>query len=233
MDFIRENLTVSVDDYGIRSVADSILPLVRQGKIDRVSVLIDYITSPEQVQELKDSGVQLDLHLDLTSLIKSGKKMQENALFRGVNFIIRYIFGFVSSEKAEKVWIGQIERFQVMFGRLPDGLNSHEHVHYFPRFFRVATKLAEQYHIPFIRYGYSGILEKNTSFTSLVLSFLQKCNRLEYKRICNNHKTTGFFVSYDWIKDFDRFLRNAPKDKTEITFHPEREDEYNAIERYF
>ena len=229
----KNNIIVSADDFGIRNVAEPILSLARQGKIDRVSVLINYVTSKEQAEELLATGVKIDLHLELIQLIRSGERVEGSALLRGMNFAIRSAFGLVRVSEVERLWIDQIKAFKKMFGRYPDGLNSHEHLHYFPKFFRIALSLSERYHIPFVRFARKGIIGQKTSMVFRILSFLWKKDSAYYDAQQQLIDTTDFFVSYDWIDDFDNFLKYAPLGVTEIVFHPERQCEYDAIDKYF
>lgn len=233
MPFLREKVIVSVDDFGIRNVADAILPLAQQGKLDRVSVLIQYVTSQAQADALKATGVKIDLHLELIDLIKSGATEEGSALFRGLNFMVRYMFRMVNPSNVERAWIEQIERFKEVFGQYPDGLNSHEHVHYFPQFFKVIMALGDRYYIPFIRFSQKGILNYETSMVGRILAFLWSKDVSYYQSHATLHETPDFFVSYDWITDAEKFLQTLPEGKTEIAFHPERKSEYEAIEKYF
>lgn len=233
MPFSREKIVVSVDDFGIRNVADAILPLAKQGKVDRVSVLINYVKSEAQASELAATGVKIDLHLELIDLIKSGANAEGNAVLRGANFAFRYAFGMVGTSDVERAWTAQIGRFRELFGRYPDGLNSHEHVHYFPRFFRIALLLGTRYRIPSVRFARKGILEKNASMVARVLSWLWVRDMAYYDADKTLKETSDFFASYDWIDDFEDFCRHLPDGKTEIVFHPERESEYFVIENRF
>jgi predicted glycoside hydrolase/deacetylase ChbG (UPF0249 family) len=231
----RNDIIVSVDDFGIRSVAEAILPLARQGKIDRVSVLINYVTSKEQVEALLATGVKIDLHMELIQLVGSGEKVEESTVFRGMNFVTRYALGHVRDNDVELAWTQQIMRFRELFGRYPDGLNSHEHLHYFPRFFRIAIALGARYDIPFVRFARKGIMKQNKAIVSRILAFFWPKDRHYYttQAVNMSRETADFFVSYDWLDDFDNFLTHLPKGNTEIVFHPERPDEYAVIERYF
>jgi predicted glycoside hydrolase/deacetylase ChbG (UPF0249 family) len=230
---LRENIVVSVDDFGIRNVADAILPLAQQGKLDRVSVLINYMHSKDQAAELSATGVKIDLHLELIQLVKSGEKVQEGALLRGGNFLVRYISGNVRSSDVERMWIDQIECFKELFGRYPDGFNSHEHLHYFPKFFRIALSLGERYDVAFIRFSRKGVLRRGNAVISYVLAFLWKKDNRHYTSQKAPMDTTDFFISYDWIDNLDDFLVQLPNGKMEMVFHPERRHEYDVIEKYF
>jgi predicted glycoside hydrolase/deacetylase ChbG (UPF0249 family) len=228
---IRESFVVTADDYGIRQTAEPILRLASEGKVDRVAVLIHYVSS-EQAEALKETGVKIDLHLELIGLLKRGEKAHENFLVRSINFCFRYVFGLLTMKKVETEWRDQIERFQELFGRLPEGLNSHEYIHCFPPFFRVFIKLATEYEITYVRFGDKGILAgAHKTFISSILSFFWKRTRACYAK---THLTTSnYLVSLDWLTDFQSFSKQLPKGSIEIVVHLEREEDYRTILEYF
>lgn len=231
--FDRKRIIVAADDYGIRDSADFILKLVGQGKIDRVAVLVNYV-SHDEAKALLATGVKIDLHLELIKLVGSGEKTEESAVSRGFNFVFRYALGFVTAKKAEAEWRFQIDRFRDIFGRLPDGLNSHEHLHYFPRFFPTFMRLAREYGIPYVRFGERSIHpDFHRSIVAKILSALWKMN-LKHFRKNPNTRTSSLFVSYDWLDDFNEIpkLLSESEGDIEIAFHPERKDEYVVVERF-
>lgn len=228
---VRQKLIISADDFGIRDVASAILPLAYKKKLDRVSVLVNYIRSSEEVEALKASGVKIDLHLEAIKLIRSGDRVRESALLRGFNFLIRYGLGLVTEARIEAEWVAQIERFKEWFGRYPDGLNSHEHVHYFPRFFKVFVRLGERYDISFLRCGKKGILLPSSTLTARVLALLWKKNQLKIHAL-QNFTSSDFVVSFDWVDNFSRFADMLPGGVTEVVFHPERPEEYGALMKF-
>jgi len=232
--FDRKRIIVAADDYGIRDSADFILKLAKQGKIDRVSVLVNYV-SREEAAALLETDVKIDLHLELIKLVGSGEKIEESAVSRGFNFVFRYALGFVTAKKVEVEWRFQIERFRDIFGRLPDGLNSHEHLHYFPRFFPAFMKLAREYGISYVRFGRRSIHpDFHRSIVAKILSTLWKMN-LKHFRKSGQLRTSDLFVSYDWFDDFNEIPRllSESEGDIEIAFHPERKDEYVVVERFF
>lgn len=228
---IRESFVVTADDYGIRQTAEPILRLAHEGKVDRVAVLIHYV-SAEQAEALKETGVKIDLHLELIGLLKRGEKAYENSFLRSINFCFRYFFGWVTMKKAETEWRDQIERFHDLFGSLPDGLNSHEYLHSFPPFFKVFIKLAKEYGIQYVRFGDKGILAgAHKTFISSILSSFWKRTRGAYAQ---THLTTSnYLVSLDWLTDFKSFSEQLPKGSIELVVHLEREEDYRTILEYF
>lgn len=229
---IRKRFIVTADDYGIRETAEPILRLVRAGKIDRVAVMIRYV-SPEEAQALLETGVKIDLHLELINILKSGEEMYDGVIKRGINFAFRYGFGIVTAKKAEKEWRAQIDRFQELFGRVPDGLDSHEHLHYFPSFFRVCAHLAQEYRIPFIRFGKKGLLPGlHSSLTGKILHFFSQRTQ---ELLRETHlTTTDYVVSLDWFPDFADFITHLPEEGTiELVVHPERDEDYQSVLKHF
>lgn len=228
---IREKFIVTADDYGIRQTAEPILRLVHEGKIDRVAVMINYV-SFDQARALQATGVKIDIHLELIDILKSGDKMYDNALKRSINFVFRYSLGMVTKNKVRREWESQIKCFQEVFERLPDGLDSHEHIHYFPSFLKVCVELAEEYDIPFVRFGKKGLLSHlHNSLSGKILSFFWKQTHSFFAK--TSRVTTDYAVSLDWFSDFSTLLKHLPEGNIELIVHPEREEDYRTILEYF
>ena len=230
----REQLIIVADDYGIREASEPILALAQAGKLDRVAVMVNYAT-PEQARELARTGVKLDIHLELIDLLHAGESGHGGAIGRGLNFLWRFVSGAASARNAEMVWREQLEKFRMLFGRLPDGLDSHEHVHFFPRYFQVYLKLAHEYEIPYVRFSEHGMIERRRPVAWILQSLWQMCQRSFRLRGADGcpRTTSDYLVSYDWIDDFDRFLESLPMGSVEVVFHPEKPSEQAIIDRYF
>jgi predicted glycoside hydrolase/deacetylase ChbG (UPF0249 family) len=229
---LRERFIISADDYGIRQTAVPILQLARMGKIDRAAVMVNYVTK-EAAQALLLTDVKIDIHLDLIRLLKRGERPGDQTLWRGLHFTSRFLLGHLSTKKVEKEWRHQIEKFRELFGRFPDGLNSHEHTHFFPIFFRVAARLSTEYHIPHIRLSRRGmLLNLHSSIIGHILSRLRGEDRKVFE--ASRFTTSDYLVSYDWIRDWKKFTEKLPPAGTvEIVFHPERREEFNFLEHSF
>lgn len=230
----RERFIVTADDYGIRQTAEPILRLAHEGKLDRVAVLIHYV-SVEQAAALIASGVKIDLHLELIGLLRSGERARGSALWRSLNFLVRYGTGRVTAARVEREWRVQIERFRELFGRFPDGLNSHEHLHNFPIFFRVFIRLARAHRIAYIRFGKQGMLTRfHGAPVGWILTFFWRQTRKLY--VPSNLSTSDYLVSLDWLSDFESFTRQlsrVPLGTVELIVHLEREEEYRTMLEHF
>ncbi|MFZ1626977.1 MAG: ChbG/HpnK family deacetylase [Candidatus Moraniibacteriota bacterium] len=231
----KARLILSADDYGIRDTVRQILPLAEAGKLDRVGVMIQYC-SPADAQRLLATGVKIDIHLDLIKLLGRGAETGQGTLRRGLHFAIRHFLGSVPATAVDTEWRRQIVRFQELFGRLPDGLNSHEHVHFYPSFFRVLLKLAHELHVPYVRFGQRGMLL--SLHHSAIGHILAQLNRTNHRRYAASALATStYLVSLDWVVGKQRFfqvLESLSSEETvELVVHPARERERTFIEHHF
>lgn len=227
----RQRLIVTADDFGISPRANrNTLYLISLGKINRVGVMTAGEISEKEIDELVRSGVKIDIHLDISSELGADRKNRHSVLLRGAEFLGKLLLGNISTKKVNADWENQIEKFREMFGKSPDGINSHEHVHFFPPFFKVAIALQNKYSIPYIRFGDSNSLRHNNG-VSHILHYLRKINMktcLKYSCV-----SSGSLVSIDWIRNFDDFLNNLPEGTIEIACHPEMAKDFVEIKKYF
>ena len=243
------NLIISADDFGVSEIANrNILALAREKKIDRTGVMIGGHISPQEAQELLATGIKIDIHLHLLEkdfFAKREKEAGQGVVRRGILFLIDVTSGRFSSAKVKLIWKKQIEDFHALFGKYPDGLNSHEHMHFFPPFFRVAMTLKEKFGISFMRLGkweYKTGLK--LTLVAFLLNTLRRIDaRLNHIFVTPPHiakdvpyvlNTSDFLVSFDWIKDTDKFFENLPDPgQTELVFHPERPEEFAFLKNNF
>jgi len=226
----HKNLIITADDFGKSELANlSILKLAKLGKIDRVSVMTDGIFAPGEIEELAATGVKLDIHFELAWQKKRRSKVKDNTARQGIVFLANH-FRASQRKKIFEDWKKQIENFREIIGRNPDGINSHEYVHLFPPYFRIALGLATEFNIPYIRFGARGFRGKR-NLAHLVLNNLRCWDKKYF--LASKLESSDFFASLDWIEDINKFQKNIPEGKTEIACHPEREDEFEIIEKYF
>lgn len=227
----RQRLIVTADDFGLSSRANrNILHLISLGKIDRVGVMVHGNITPNELDQLLKSGVKLDIHLDIKHEFPAQTTLPKNVFVRGLTFLWSYVSRKFSTSKVQSDWCEQIEMFNKLVGRNPDGINSHEHVHFFPPFFKLALKIAEQYSIPYIRIGESGI-SIGTSLISKILHLLRILNKKKFSSSSN--VSSKSLVSIDWISDMDNFLDNLPAGTIEFVCHPAIAEDFVSVKKYF
>lgn len=229
---IRKKMIVTADDFGINhEVNTKIILLAETKKIDRVSVLINNQFSKNEISSLLGTDVAIDIHLDLPFSIKINKHSRgESAFKRSLIFLINYYSSKISANKMEREWGKQITRFEELFARKPDGINSHQHIHYFTPYFEIALRLATAYQIKYIRFGKAHLLQCHNN-VQMIIYFFQKRNLRIFQS--SNLYSSDYITSMDWISDLNEFLNNLPEGKTELVCHPEREDEFALIKSRF
>ena len=226
----RKNLIVSADDFGIsRSANDNILALAETGKLDRVAVMADGAFSPEDIARLKKSGVKLDIHFDSTHSPSSARKLKESVLLRVLLFFSKNFPDILDAGLKKSQWEKQLEKFRSLFGRNPDGINSHHHIHFFPAYFKVAARLARENGIPFVRFGKKSLIRHNSK-VYLILYWLRKMNLVNFR--ASRLESSDHMLSLDWPEDIRKTLARLPEGTTEIVCHPERLEEMDIIKKY-
>lgn len=233
-DQAKARLVRSADDYGIRDTVRQILPLAKAGKLDRVAVMTRYCT-PTDAAMLSATGVKIDIHLDLIKPMGRGTESGRSTIRRGVHFAVRRFLGYIPTATVEAEWRSQIVRFHELFGRYPDGLNSHEHVHFFPSFFQSIISLAHEFRVPYLRFGTRGMfLSLHHSAIGHILSQLVRTNHRQFARA--GLATSTYLVSLDWVYGKEHFFRAletlSAEDTVELVVHPEREREFDFIQRH-
>ncbi len=228
---LREKIKITADDFGISEKANaSILKLAKMGKLDRVSVIPHGMFTDQEVRELIDSGVKIDAHLNITEDI-SGKRKIKESVIRGIStFLISLFFGRINKKKTRDLWEKDVKKFKEKFKRNPDGINSHQHVHFSLKYLKIALDLMEKYDIKFIRFGRRSLLGDKNKVKN-ILSILRKKNKKIFFESGQN--STDYLVSLDWIKKPSSFFQNVPNGTIEFVCHPEREEEFEIINKYF
>jgi predicted glycoside hydrolase/deacetylase ChbG (UPF0249 family) len=231
----RKNLIVSADDFGISKLADvNILRLVEEGKVDRVAVMMSPNLNESEANRLKNSGVKIDIHLHLikddSDYWLGNRRLKEGAAKRMVAFVFNFLTGRAGGEKIALKWAIQIENFREIFGRSPDGIGSHEYIHFFPPYFRAVLKLAKKYEIPYVRLGCGNYICENG--VAKILNWLRKNNIVNFEK--SGLETSRYMVSLDWVEDISKIFDIIPKEgMTELVCHPEREEEFEFMKKNF
>jgi len=227
----RKNLIISADDFGISPLAnENILALAETGKLDRVAVMPYGSFATGEIEKLLASGVKLDLHLDCEQEIQKERKLKSGVITRSILFFIKYFFGKISAPVMELEWEKQLEKFYQLFGRYPDGLNSHQHIHFLPAYFKVMLRMAQKNNIRFVRFGKKGLI-KSASKVYQILKWLRKKDANLF--IASSLDSSDYVISLDWIKNMDKFLQHLPTGTTEVVCHPERAEEFKLMQKYF
>ncbi|MDH6234959.1 putative glycoside hydrolase/deacetylase ChbG (UPF0249 family) [Mesorhizobium soli] len=123
------------DDFGLGRRHDKvILSLLEAGRLDSTSVMVNEGIDPsdiDRLRELREAGVQVGLHLNLTQAFPKQGPVWPLATLMGV----RLPDGVAASLDR------QVNEFVALFGSLPDYYDGHQHCHSFPAISPLVTRL--------------------------------------------------------------------------------------------
>lgn len=229
----RAKIILSADDFGISQLSNqNILALLKLKKLDRVAVMMDGLCLPseEEARELLASGVKLDIHLNAIQKITSNRALSEPIIPRLVDFGWRFVSGDIRVGVMEKKWREELNNFRKIFGKSPDGISAHQHIHFFPAYFRTVLRLARDFQISYVRFGGKGLIESSSNIYR-ILNFLHKRDEKYFAEA--KISSSDFWLSLDWISDAGELAKILPEGKTEVVCHPERENEFQTVKKYF
>lgn len=220
-----QNMSITFDDFGISQKSnDRILDLLDRGIGDRVAVMIEGIISEPEIATLKRFPVSLDLHLDRGKSSRSQRVSLERLFPRLWDFLWQYLFQ-KQNQRIRDIWEVQVEKFRLLFSFTPQGINTHEHIHFFPPYFRIILSLQSRYQISFLRFGKVRPWFHRVAFILMLLGCLDKGIISDA-----SGSKKKYLVSWDWIEKkknpLEYCARLSRKGELELIFHPERDQEY-------
>jgi chitin disaccharide deacetylase len=173
------------DDYGMTSgISEGILALCREGKLNATSVMTEAPLLPGYAKPLLElsNKVQIGLHFNLTMPFQGKPAYGRNYLM-----LRPRLSATERADVALRLRL-QMQRFEEIFGRAPDFIDGHEHVHVMPSvrgiFLAEITKRfgTASHRRPWIRQVASPVLKTNTRFKAFVLNVLN----LGFRSACKN-----------------------------------------------
>jgi chitin disaccharide deacetylase len=115
------------DDFGYsEGINEAILILAEKKILDGISVMVFGSWSEKCMNRIQSSNVELGLHLDFTSLLKSQANNKLSHL------LTKSYLGLLDRRQINKIISGQINEFILKIGRPPDFIDGHQHIHQFP-----------------------------------------------------------------------------------------------------
>lgn len=156
----QKQLIVTADDLGLHErMNEGSIRAHRDGIVTAVSLVANGRAFDHAVDLLRDeSSLDVGIHLtfveevplsprsEVTSLVDDSGKFVQG--FR--SFSLRYLYGGVDLDQLDRELRRQIERV-MRTGLIVRHLNSHQHLHLFPRIFDRVMTMAEEFRIPNVR----------------------------------------------------------------------------------
>jgi predicted glycoside hydrolase/deacetylase ChbG (UPF0249 family) len=153
----KKRIVLCADDFGMNPAVDEgILKLAERRRLSATSCLVEGPSFAPGVDALRQSGLQLGLHLNFTeSLGQPGLYMPVSSLIRQA-YLRRLDTGVLASQVQR-----QLDRYESLVGRPPDFVDGHQHVHQLPQIRSVLlAELSKRYSssLPWLRYTQAGSL---------------------------------------------------------------------------
>jgi chitin disaccharide deacetylase len=121
---------VCADDFALdRGAIEATLALIKLGRVTATSVLVDSPNWRAAASELKSvcAGADVGLHLNLTEPLEAG-----SSTWRLPSLLIQSMLRLVPRWRVRNAVDRQLDAFADAFGRLPDFIDGHRHVHQLP-----------------------------------------------------------------------------------------------------
>ncbi|MBB3120040.1 ChbG/HpnK family deacetylase [Pseudoduganella violacea] len=124
-------LILCADDFAQSSaISEGILRLLEQGRLSATSVMSESREWPILAAPLRrfSQDADIGLHLNLTHDFRQGEEQVRPLSY----WLLASQLRLLSIDKLRGIFLNQIDRFCHHFGRLPDFLDGHQHIHALP-----------------------------------------------------------------------------------------------------
>ena len=233
----RHHIWLCADDYGIApGVNEAIRDLVARGRLNATSVMT---ASPhfQQADAEALSGLNEDetrvaigLHVTLTApfspLMSGYEPLRDGAFLPLEGTMLAAFLQRLDRERLTMEIATQMKAFVMAFGRQPDFVDGHQHVHLFPQvreaFLSVVSEMAPQAWVR--QCGRSLPLYRRFNRKAMLLDVLSYTFRRQARKkgVRTNPAFSGaydFRGQPDYAKLFPRFLHRLPPDSV-VMCHP-------------
>lgn len=164
----EKQIILCADDYGLNpNISQGIRQLVAMQRLSAVSCMVNVINLAQQAKQLLELRAEIDigLHFNLTEgyFVADRNKPMPSLM----KLLLRSQFRLLSAKFIEQELNAQLDKFEQAFGRLPDFIDGHQHVHHLPRVREVLLKV------------YQKRLKQNGSYIRSVFPSLGYTHRLK------------------------------------------------------
>ena len=237
-DGTRRHIWLCADNYGMSPAVNvAIRDLVARGRINATSVMV---VAPSfdrseaaslNILNASETRVAIGLHLTLTSPyqpLSSNFQPVYDGIFLSKRETARHAFlHLLRREVVEKEISSQLQEFITAFGRLPDFIDGHLHVHLFPQIREALLRMVKDVapNVWVRQCGRIGPLHKRVGDAkAIALDMLSSGFRRLANRYCVRVNpafagTYGFTKDADYAQIFPKFLRALPHGSV-VMCHP-------------
>ena len=195
-------LRIIADDLGLaESVNDGIVFLLKEKKIDGVSLMANGEAFEDAVSKIKEMGIKYveDAlpHIGVHFVLVDEKPLSGFKSYKNyINFFFAYIFGRINKKGIEIELRAQIEKI-ISNGIKPAFINSHQHLHLLPGVMDIMISLAKKYGISYIRIIHEPLKARGSLVRKAQLCFVRLLSGMAKKRIIRNGlRCNDFFIGF-------------------------------------
>jgi chitin disaccharide deacetylase len=234
----RRHIWLCADDYGMSPAVNvAIRDLVVRGRINATSVMVvapNFYRSEAvslNILNASETRVAIGLHVTLTAPYQPlSRNFQPvcDGIFLSKRETARHSFlHLLQREMLESEISSQLQEFITAFGRLPDFVDGHQHVHLFPQIREALLSVVKNVapNVWVRQCGRIGPLHKRVADgKAIALDMLSN----GFRRLANRYGvrvnpafagTYGFAKDADYSQIFPKFLRGLP-DGSVVMCHP-------------
>lgn len=233
-----KQIILCADDYGLnKAVAQGIRQLIAMKRLSATSCMVNMPNFKQEAEALLalNSKVQMGLHFNLTE--GQFLSVPGNKLFSLTELLVKTHLRLITADLIRQEFNAQLDAFLEAFGRLPDFIDGHQHVHQFPVIRKVLLDVYQQRlakHQVYIRSTYPAFSVSKYWLKALVLALtggIALKHSLVKLKIPHNAYFAGI---YDFAKNsnyprlFKQILQQV-KPNTLIMCHPGLAESDDAI----
>ena len=234
----RRYIWLCADDYGMSPAVNvAIRDLVVRGRINVTSVMVvaPNFNRSEAVSlnilNASETRVAIGLHVTLTApyrpLSRNFQPVSDGNFLSKRETVRHSFLHLLRREMVESEISSQLQEFVAAFGRLPDFIDGHQHVHLFPQVREALLSVVKDVapNVWVRQCGRIGPLHKRVADgKAIALDMLSS----GFRRLANRHGvrvnpafagTYGFAKNADYARIFPKFLRGLP-DGSVVMCHP-------------
>jgi|SRR3989339_1554496 len=219
-----KSFILCADDFAYnQAISASILELIKQQRISATSCMANMPNWPAAAKQLKEFDGQIDIGLHFN--VTEGPALTTIAFKPLKKLLIHSFFRTLNQKCIYNELCAQIDEFVKHFGRLPDYIDGHQHVHQFP-IIRSALIQAYQCYFPekkaYIRVSSNGF---SWSLKSLIINLsgaLSLKRQLTQLDIPHNQSFAGIYnldPQQNYANLFSSFIKEI-SDHGLIMCHP-------------
>ena len=229
-----KKVIINADDFGISREANlAIKEGYEKGIITSTSLIVNMSAFEHAIFEILPTSPNLDVGFHFN--IIEGKSLTNQTLLCDKNGVFNQSYGQIIIKSFNKKFLKQVEiEFRAQIEKALSHtkishIDSHVHTHAIPNIFKLVSKLAKEYNIPYIRTQKEVpyIVWKKSFNIKFPINIIKNILLNLFSLINKTEKTNDFFIGvlYTGYMDESSILKGLSKIKkdntiTEIIFHP-------------